>query len=202
MPSGPENDPIVEEFGFFLLFCPPMFLRLLYQKWKTLFWILVVMMGLQAFFMFKGVETVPFFLYSLYSLPLTPADTTAKTVILINGKAFEADRLTSREQETLMASFSYYQYLRQHGFLATDPATIEKRLSGKLPRSWYPAAYHKLTNSSVNDTLFLHWWVKYLSRVSAEKIDSVSMFQTHIAWKPQYHPLNDTIFNFHYVAAY
>ena len=48
-----------------------MYLKEIYKKSKWLFTFIVIFCLLQAFFIFKGVETVPFFNYGMYSEPVS-----------------------------------------------------------------------------------------------------------------------------------
>lgn len=170
-----------------------MFLKRLYQQWKTMFWVVILFMICQAFFMYKAVETIPFFLYNMYSTRQHTLDTTYATVITVNGKEFNTDRLSGYEKETLLASLSYFRKLKDHGYYATDTQTIKNRLSGTIPDRWYNLFYKRLTNDLVNEKMFFSWWMKYLSRVSQQKVDSFTIIQSSIIWNPSYHPLSDTV---------
>jgi hypothetical protein len=149
--------------------------------------------------MYKAVETIPFFLFNMYSTRQHQNDTTYSTSIYINGNPFNVNTLAGYEKETLLGSLSYYRKLKENGFFATDSQTIRKRLEGKIPGSWYDLFYKRLTNTSVNDEQFFNWWSKYLSRVSDQKVDSFSIIQSSVVWKPAYHLLHDTVSRISYV---
>jgi len=149
--------------------------------------------------MYKAVETIPFFLYNMYSTRQQVTDTTYTTSIFINGRPFNSNSLSGYEKETLMASLSYYKKLKEHRFYATDSQTIKNRLSGKIPSGWYNVFYNRLTNTSVNENKFFSWWTKYLSRVSGQKVDSFSIIQSSAIWIPSYQLLHDTVSRISYV---
>lgn len=175
-----------------------MFLKKLYSQWRSMFYFLLVLIACQVFFMYKGVETIPFFLFHMYSTRQPALDTTIQTKIFIRGKEFDTRKLTGREKETLMGSLSYFYRLRENNFHATDSATIASRLKGILNPGMYDKVYSRLTNSKIDDKVFFDWWQKYLSRVSGQTADTFSILKSTIIWQPSYRALNDTVSLFEY----
>src|SRR5690242_10866955 len=107
-----------------------MLLKDLYAKWKPMFWMVMAFMLFQGFFMYKGIQSVPFFLFNMYSTRIAGSDTSPVYTVYLNGKLFPVDRLSGRERETLLGSFSYYQKLKDNNFHATDSLTISQRFNG------------------------------------------------------------------------
>jgi hypothetical protein len=180
-------------FPVILPYIPFMFLAALYKKWKLMFWAVIMFIIAQAFFMFKAVETVPFFLFNMYSTKQKNFDTSYYNTVYVNGQIFPLDHLSGREREILLGSLAYYRKLKTRRFLATDSATIAGRFLNKLPPGWYNLAYERLTNKTVTDSIFLNWWTRYLSKISGQKPDSFTIIQSRIAWKPHFHHLHDTV---------
>jgi len=170
-----------------------MFLKKLYREWRTAFYAVVVFALLQAFFMYKAVETVPFFLYNMYSTPQLHRDSTTRVLVTINGTPFDPATLSGREQETLIGSFDYFERLKKNNFYATDSATISKRLKNKLPSGLFKSVFGRLTNRSVNDSVFLEWWGRYLSEVSGRRVDAFTIVRSSVAWTPAPVLLHDTL---------
>ena len=158
-----------------------------------MFVLVILFIVVQIYIMYKGVETVPFFIFNLYSGKIQPSDTTRLATFYINGKKFNTDNLINREQETLLGSYDYYIKLRSSGFIATDTSTINKRFKGKVPLTLYKCIYNRLTNAWVNDSIYLYWWRKYFSQVSHQHIDSITIISTPIYWKPDYIVAKDTL---------
>jgi hypothetical protein len=176
-----------------------MFLKRLYHQWRPMFWVVIIFIICQVLFMYKAVETIPFFLFNMYSTRQQPLDTTYRTTIYINGKYFNTDNISGHERETLLGSLAYFRKLKDHGFYATDSQTIKNRFSGKVPSALYNTFYKRLTNTSVTDKLFYNWWCKYLSRVARREADSFTIIQSGVIWNPSYHALKDTVSSFSYV---
>jgi hypothetical protein len=137
-----------------------MFLKTLYYKWKPVFFLVIAFIFLQAFFMYKAVETTPFFLSFMYSTKISSSDTSFKTTIYANNKKF-AGQLTNREGEILMGSFVYFNQLKQNRFFATDSTSIAQRFKNKLPQNIYNTVYKRLTNTSVTDSVYFNWFKKF-----------------------------------------
>jgi hypothetical protein len=158
-----------------------------------MFVVVVLFIIVQIIILIKGVETVPFFIFNLYSGKITPADTTRMVTYYLNGKKFNTEHLINREKETLLGSYDYYLKLRSGDFLATDTNTINKRFKGKIPDQLYHIIYKRLTNARVNDSIYLYWWRNYFSQVTDQHIDSITIITSSIYWKPDYYPANDTL---------
>ena len=165
-----------------------------------MFIVVVAFMLMQFFFMYKAVETVPFYLFTMFAPKSDLKDTTYRTTVFINGKKLNTEILPNRENEVLFGSFEYYQSLRTRNFIATDTTTIRKRFRNKLKGEWYDLVYNRLTNKNVTDSLFLNWWGRYLSRVIKEKICSLSIVRSSvITWKPSFKVREDTVTYFNHI---
>lgn len=187
-----------EMFSVFCNHHQHMFISLLYHKWRSMFYVVIVLILGQAFFMYKGVQSMPFFLFFMYAGKTHASDTSSKTTIYVNDKMFTA-RMVNREAETLLASLGFYKGLKKNNLFAVQPATIEKRFRGRIPDNLYNVFFERLTNTNINDSMFYNWWGKYLSQVTGEKVDSFSIITSTVIWKPVYTELNDTIELIHHV---
>src|SRR5687767_11306713 len=101
----------------------PLFLVFLYRKWPGMFFLVLLFIAGQLFFTMKKVESLPWFLSTMYSTPHRAFDTSVITAILINGQPFDTRSLATRESELLLGSLGYYHLLREMNFQATDSAT-------------------------------------------------------------------------------
>lgn len=178
-----------------------MFLQALYRHWRKMFCAVVVLAVAQVFFMYKAVETVPFFLYNMYSTPQRNGDTSHRTTIYLNGHRFDASKLSGHEEEMLMGSLSYYKKLKAQRYFATDSLTAARRLQAIMPAGWYDQAFGRLTNTGISEDIFLHWWASYLAQVSGQRVDSFSLVESTVFWKPKYYEANDTLSLINYYRA-
>ena len=90
-----------------------MFLKRVYAEWRLLFWCLLLLMTAQFFFMAKGIENVPFFLYHMFSKDHQPVDSTAVYLVKTRDGYLNHKQLSNREDEMLMNSAAYYYRLKQ-----------------------------------------------------------------------------------------
>jgi hypothetical protein len=170
-----------------------MFLKELYSKWKGMFYFVLVFICVQAFIMYKRVETIPFFIFDLYSGKAHLSDKGYYDRYYLNGNYFDTRKLSSREQETLLGSYDYYLHLKANGFYATDTTTIHNRFYGRLPVHLYKTVFDRLTNRQVNDSIYLYWWRKYFMQVSHLQIASIVKITSSIYYKPEFKVMKDTI---------
>ena len=170
-----------------------MFLKLLYTKWRSMFYFVLIFICVQAFILYKRVETIPFFIFDLYSGKAHLADTGYYDRYYLNGTWFDTRKLSSREQETLLGSYDHYLQLKANHFFATDTMVIHNRFYGKVPDHLYKTIFERLTNKDVNDSIYLNWWRRYFIQVSNQPVDSIIKITSSIYYKPDYKVMKDTV---------
>jgi hypothetical protein len=149
--------------------------------------------------MYKGVETIPFFLFNMYGTRHVTRDTTYNVAIYVNDKKLDKSKLIGREKESLFGSLNFFEQLKKNDFFATDPNVIEKRFKHRLPQNLYNLVYTRLTNSQITDSAFYNWYAKYLSQVAGQQVDFFSIRRSSVVWVPHYKKLNDTVSLIKYV---
>lgn len=162
-----------------------MLLTRIYKEWRLLFWALLLFMAAQLFFMAKGIENVPFFLYHMYSKAHQPVDSIA--VYLVKGPYglyLNHKQFSNREEEMLMNSIGYYVNLKKAGKQAL--ATVEQRLRGRLPAAGYDYMLAHLTNDDAAIAAFPLWWARYFQSVTDNNIDYVSVVRSYVYASPPY----------------
>ena len=162
-----------------------MFVTRVYKEWRLLFWALVLFMAAQAFFMARGIENVPFFLYHMYSKDHRPTDSIG--VYLIKGPYglyLNHKQLSNREEEMLMNAIDYYVKLKQSGKNINE--TIEKRFRGRTSVAVYDYLQKQLTNDDAALTAFPQWWANYLHSVINNDAYYVSVVKSYVYALPPY----------------
>jgi hypothetical protein len=161
-----------------------MLLTRLYKEWRLMFWLVLLLAGAQVFFMAKGIENLPFFLYHMYSRNETPADSVG--IYLIRGPMdlyLNHKQLSNREEELLMNSVAYYVNLKKGKDIN---ATVEKRFARKLPAPLYDYLLQHLTNDAAALTAFPQWWADYFNAVSNNNAFYVSVVKTYVYASPPF----------------
>jgi len=134
----------------------------LYQKNRFLAFNLVAFILGQAFFTYKGVETIPFFHYGMYSEHMPPA--IVPTYIIADGDTLN-NKLPILSEAFILQNISYY---KQHGQQAQPEITspiIKKRFSNLSGRNYAKAHLSNL----FSNTIFEKWLISYLEEVTGKK---------------------------------
>lgn len=155
-----------------------MLVKRLYKEWRLLFWILVLFLAGQLFFMAKAIQNVPFFLYHMYSRDQHAVDSTAVYLIKTPEGYFNHKKLSGREQEMLMNSVSYYVRLKQNGDGINE--SVKKRFGNMVNGTGYDQLLKLLGNDSSSLSAFPQWWSKYFQAVSKNNYDSVSVIKSYV----------------------
>ncbi|HEU0063910.1 MAG TPA: hypothetical protein VFQ58_02725 [Flavisolibacter sp.] len=163
-----------------------------------MFYIVAVFICIQVFIMYKRVETIPFFIFDLYSGKARASNTGVRISYYLDGKYFDTHRLSSRESETLLGSYDYYLALKSNQFYAADTSTIHNRFFGRVPYNIYQIIFKRLTNKGVNDSIYLNWWRRYFEQVAGHPVNSISRVSSTLLYFPTYKVLNDTISHINY----
>lgn len=149
-----------------------------------MFWILVVFIAGQLFFMAKAIENVPFFLYHMYSRDQHGVDSTGIYLIKTPEGYFNHKKLSSREQEMLMNSISYYVNLKQNGDGINE--AVKKRFGNMVNATRYQTLLKQLSNDSLTLSEFPQWWSRYFQAVVKNKYDSVSVIRSYVYSNPSH----------------
>lgn len=171
-----------------------MFLKRIYKEWRLLFWVLLLFIGAQVFFMAKAIETVPFFLYNMYSKDHRPVDSIAVYLARTPYGYVNTKQLSGREEEMLMGSIGYYCNLHRDGDGTTQ--SVEKRFKGIMPSPLYHSLQRQLVNDSTALKAFPNWWRNYLRSVMNNDYQFVEVVRSYVYNRPPYakSPIDSSIF--------
>ncbi len=163
-----------------------MFLSKLYREWRLMFWCVLLFAAGQCFFMYKGIENVPFFLYHMYAKPHPSADSVTIFAIVQDGKRVNPTRLSNREQELLFNSLGAYLAVRNNS--NTDPidADIANRLAGRVGAGVYQTLFSRLSNSGAALDAYPAWWGRYFRAVFPGQQGAIAVVQTRVSLRPPF----------------
>lgn len=140
-----------------------------------MFWGLSIFIMLQLFFMSKGIENIPFFLYNMYGQQHFNKDSSAILLIKTTDGYFNHKKLSNRQQELLLNSVNYYINLTQNGDGIKQ--TINNRFQNHSVQKFL---YNRLFNDSATIAAYPKWWGKYFNHITNFKYDSVSVVKAYI----------------------
>lgn len=108
------------------------FLSILWRQHKIGFIGALLFIIGQIFFTYKGVETVPFFNYGMYSSPIS-AQTSYTVAKLYQGEQQVPLSSITKAPSVLQYQLNYYHHLQQYQYIDPISKTIDQRF-GKLPK--------------------------------------------------------------------
>lgn len=158
-----------------------------YKQWKLLFWLLLTAVSFQGFFMAKGIENVPFFLYHMFSTVDTHNDSLKVILIKTPDGYFNTNNLSGREREMLMNNA--YIVSEQIAAAFTDPMSqaVKNRFEERTSKEVYEKLKEQLTNNDDNFKAYPGWWLRYFNQVQNYQFDSLSLVSTYIYLNPFVH---------------
>lgn len=155
-----------------------MFFNRIYREWRPFFWLLLLLLAAQAFFMAKGIQNLPFILYNMYSRDHPPKDSIAVYLVKTPEGYFNHKQLSGREQEMLMNSIGYYDNLRRDG--DGTEQSVTGRFKGRLPEWFCSYAVNTLCNGTVRMDRFPAWWGRYFRELEGDRFDSVTVVKSYV----------------------
>lgn len=163
-----------------------MFLSRVYQQWRSFFWVLLLFSGAQFFFMIKGIENTPFFLYSMFSTPHRQRDSLPVYLIKTPSGYFNHTLLSNREVELLLNNAENVSSLKDKG----DPifSVIENRF-GKYAYldGFRMYACQQLCNSPAALARYPDWWGRYFNGVAAKEKTTVQLVRSYVYTQSLFH---------------
>ncbi|HMO60645.1 MAG TPA: hypothetical protein PKC39_04545 [Ferruginibacter sp.] len=173
-----------------------MFLKKVYTTWPALFWGILIFIGAQAFFMYKGIQTIPFFIYSMFSTPHPVQDSVEVVLIKTENGYISPFNFSNREAEMLLNNVPYYSLLKQQGSDITLP-TVESRFKNRLSPPLYQRVLQALVNDSAAVNRYPQWWAKYFTSVQAVNRGTVQLVKSYMLYQPALHksPKDSVIFS-------
>lgn len=157
-----------------------MYLLKVYREWKRLFLMVIVFIAGQVFFMFKGIENVPFFLYHMFSTPHATADSVQVLLIQTPQGYFNTNRLSGRDREMLLNTASYFEASQNQNFFDPLTITVRKRFSAITDSAELANMEARLVNKPPAFDRFPAWWLRYFNSIQDQHFDSIRVISTFL----------------------
>ncbi len=136
--------------------------------------ILLLLIIAQLFFIYKGVETVPFFHFGMYSAIQPKMDSVDIIKLSINQRPFLISHLPLLAQEFLSNNIFYFEYHQKNNFVDDNLKTVKKRFENRVSTAHLDYLTPQLCNRYVAKSDFHNWLTAYLQPFCIQKIDSVN----------------------------
>lgn len=162
-----------------------MFIKKLYREWRMLCWALLLLIVAQGFFMFKGIENVPFFLYHMYSGSHPSHDSLTVYWVKTPSGYVNSRDFSNRQQELLYNSIGYYVSLK-NSTRDTVLQVVQQRFASRVSPGTYAYLQQSLGNSPAAIDSFPAWWGRYFRSVYGAVDGPVQVVQSRVSVKPPY----------------
>ena len=160
-----------------------MFFKRVYQQSRILFFVILTAAFGQLFFMWKGVENVPFFLYHMFGFAHERQENYPVLIVRYGNLTLSPYQLSNRDAELIFNSVDRYLTLREQGDYL-EPL-VDKRFQHPWLTAWKPVAQERLLNDTQDIAAFPTWWATRLrSRVPAAQHQQITVWRG----KARYHP--------------
>jgi hypothetical protein len=162
-----------------------MFIKKLFCEWRALFWIVLVLILAQLFFMYKGIENVPFFLYHMYAQRHRHND--SATVLLVKTESgYISNKSFSNRQEELLFNAAGYWLSLKNSARDTILPVVQSRFKNRLPAGMYALLQQQLSNSSMAIDSFPAWWSRYFLSIRPKTQGRAWLVQSRVSLNPPY----------------
>ncbi len=162
-----------------------MFIKRLFYEWRVLFWIVLVLILAQVFFMYKGIENVPFFLYHMYAQRHNHKD--SATVLLVKtGSGYISNKTFSNRQEELLFNSAGYWLSLKMSARDTILPVVESRFKSRVSQGVYAVLERHLSNSSAAIDSFPAWWSRYFLSLRPSSSGAAWLVQSRVSLNPPY----------------
>jgi hypothetical protein len=162
-----------------------MFIKRLFSEWRVLFWIVLVLILAQLFFMYKGIENVPFFLYHMYGQKHSHKDSATVLLVKTENGYIRNKSFSNRQEELLFNSAGYWLWLKNSARDTILPV-VESRFKGRVPASMYTWLEKQLSNGSAAVDSFPAWWSRYFYSIRPKTPGRAWLVQSRVSLNPPY----------------
>ena len=164
-----------------------MYLRKVYSQNRFFFYLFLLFCLGQIFFIYKGVQNTPFFLYGMYSSKQFPSKQYTGYILEINGNRFNVDSLPAAEHEMIVSTIERYSSLQNSDFQDALIPVLVKRFQAHLSEKQFQLILSRLTNDSTDRIRYHQWLKRYLEFILQKKIYTMKVFTAGFSYYPQFH---------------
>lgn len=158
------------------------FLFRLYETDKWLFVLLVAFILMQMLFTFKGVETLPFFNYGMYSAKQFPQEEYHAIAIDWNDSTGEVSKVRTLPVDYLSSVVSYYAMLKEEKFHDPNDETVQRRFKGLPGTIRNQIIFQRLENTHGDEALFFSWLCRYLHSFYKDPVKNIKITDRSYEW--------------------
>lgn len=162
-----------------------MYFKRVYQQSRILFFVILLAVFGQLFFMWKGVENIPFFLYHMFGFAHERKSSYPVLMIRYGNTTLSPYSLSNRDAELIFNTMDRYLRLKKEGDYLQP--LVDKRFQASWLSSWHGLAERRLINDAVDIAAFPRWWTDRLrARVPAAMNQEITVWRGEARYHPTY----------------
>ena len=146
-----------------------------YHYSKPLFAFFIIAMLGQGFFSYKGVQTLPFFNYGMYSEVLSSENSSVLYEISLGDSIIPFNTLSYFPEDYVQGSIHFYHELQKTDFQDPIIETIQNRFYEKIPAPMYDHVLSSLSNDWAAHKNFPRWLLKIMNDATGLKESKISV---------------------------
>ena len=146
-----------------------------YHYSKPLFAFLIIAILGQVFFSYKGVQTLPFFNYGMYSEVLSSKHPHIIYEISLGDSIISINSLSYFPEDYVLGSIQLYHELQRENFQDPIIETIRKRFYACLPRPIYSNTVSSLSNDWTVQKTFPSWLLEIMNDATGMQENTLSV---------------------------
>jgi len=124
----------------------------------------------QLFFTYKGVETLPFFNYGMFSEPKQQLKEYTLFVAKVDGKKINLKNLNNHNYQFIISNLKNYTALGKNDFNDPIIVDINRRFKGGVSDEMLKKITLKLSNSKASKLKFQLWLAKVIKEEQGQPI--------------------------------
>ena len=155
----------------------PRYFIKLYKRKRWLFFIVAAFCIGQGFFMVKGVETVPFFLFGMYSEPNDGERVYHGLMVEEDGQPLDLSALPGLQKDLILTPL--YRFLELHEVQFEDPIkpVVRKRFEERFSPNTYLLVRERLSNAPADREAFYQWFRRYLEATYGREMGIIRVYR-------------------------
>ena len=139
-----------------------LFLPRLFKRNKLLFYCAIFFILGQGFFTYKGVETIPFFNFGMYSEVYTLLEEHKVIAIYLDTTRIDKQPKSRFPLGLVIETLDYFQQLNERNFSDTILITINKRFKNRLSEDLLNKVIEQLANDSADKLAYQEWAFNFI----------------------------------------
>jgi len=150
---------------------------------RKVFFCVSLFIVLQLFFTYKGVQTIPFFNYGMYSEPAKENPIYEKYILKLDGEVLDFNNNGNPVNiDFLYKNLKLYKELKDPNYKNVVLKAIENRFKYRVSKTTFDRLVEKIWNNNENIRAFPYWLNNFIAKKTRKKINSLEFLVESYAY--------------------